>query len=71
MKYFRYVAHLWRRGKRRLLKKYRVYRYKRQHELERKLIMTQNLTEPSGVPPPSFSMQYCGGHDGPGKFNFC
>ncbi|XP_069691068.1 voltage-dependent T-type calcium channel subunit alpha-1G isoform X2 [Periplaneta americana] len=32
----KYVAHLWRRGKRRLLKKYRLYRYRRQQQREQK-----------------------------------
>ncbi|KAL0279686.1 UNVERIFIED_CONTAM: hypothetical protein PYX00_001187 [Menopon gallinae] len=63
----KYVAHLWRRAKRKLLKNYRVYRYKKQHEQDGKLIIDQNTTDQgTGIPSTGFSMQYCGGHDGPG-----
>ncbi|KAK6624355.1 hypothetical protein RUM44_011214 [Polyplax serrata] len=63
----KYIAHLWRRTKRRLLKKYRVYRYRRQHEQDRKLIISQNLPEPIGISSSRFSMQFCGGHDRSGE----
>ncbi|KAJ9586536.1 hypothetical protein L9F63_019833, partial [Diploptera punctata] len=37
----KYVAHLWRRGKRRLLKKWRLYKYRRQQQREQKLGLQQ------------------------------
>lgn len=37
----RYIAHLWRRGKRRLMKRYRVYLYKRQQKREQNLLKEQ------------------------------
>ncbi|XP_076757109.1 ca[2+]-channel protein alpha[[1]] subunit T [Xylocopa sonorina] len=37
----KYIAHLWRRGKRRLMKRYRVYLYKRQQKREQNLLKEQ------------------------------
>ncbi|XP_043790226.1 voltage-dependent T-type calcium channel subunit alpha-1G isoform X2 [Apis laboriosa] len=38
----KYIAHLWRRGKRRLMKRYRVYLYKRQQKREQNLLKQQH-----------------------------
>lgn len=37
----RYIGHLWRRGKRRLMKRYRLYLYKRQQKREQNLLKEQ------------------------------
>lgn len=37
----RYIAHLWRRGKRRLMKRYRLYLYRRQQKREQNLLKEQ------------------------------
>lgn len=37
----RYIAHLWRRGKRRLMKRYRLYQYRRQQKREQNLLKEQ------------------------------
>nr|XP_031829681.1 voltage-dependent T-type calcium channel subunit alpha-1G isoform X6 [Nomia melanderi]XP_031829682.1 voltage-dependent T-type calcium channel subunit alpha-1G isoform X6 [Nomia melanderi]XP_031829683.1 voltage-dependent T-type calcium channel subunit alpha-1G isoform X6 [Nomia melanderi] len=37
----KYIAHLWRRGKRRLMKRYRLYLYKRQQKREQNLLKEQ------------------------------
>ncbi|XP_017887476.1 voltage-dependent T-type calcium channel subunit alpha-1G isoform X3 [Ceratina calcarata] len=37
----KYIAHLWRRGKRRLMKRYRVYLYRRQQRREQNLLREQ------------------------------
>ncbi|XP_076301495.1 ca[2+]-channel protein alpha[[1]] subunit T isoform X2 [Lasioglossum baleicum] len=37
----KYIAHLWRRGKRRLMKRYRLYIYKRQQKREQNLLKEQ------------------------------
>lgn len=37
----RYIAHLWRRGKRRLMKRYRLWLYKRQQKREQNLLKEQ------------------------------
>lgn len=44
---FRYIAHLWRRSKRRLMKKYRIWRYTREHNKEIKL---NSKTESATLP---------------------
>ncbi|XP_012271946.2 voltage-dependent T-type calcium channel subunit alpha-1H [Orussus abietinus] len=41
----KYIAHLWRRGKRRLMKKYRLYLYSRQQKREQKLLKEQSQTQ--------------------------
>lgn len=41
---FRYIAHLWRRGKRRLMKRYRVWLYRRQQKQENLLKEQQSQT---------------------------
>ncbi|XP_032672120.1 voltage-dependent T-type calcium channel subunit alpha-1G-like isoform X4 [Odontomachus brunneus] len=38
----KYIAHLWRRGKRRLMKRYRLYLYKKQQMREQNLLKEQN-----------------------------
>lgn len=38
----RYVAHLWRRGKRRLIKKWRLFKYRRQQKKEQTLGLPDN-----------------------------
>lgn len=37
----RYIAHLWRRGKRRLMKRYRLWLYRRQQKREQNLLKEQ------------------------------
>lgn len=39
--FHRYIAHLWRRGKRRLMKRYRLWLYKRQQKREQNLLKEQ------------------------------
>jgi hypothetical protein len=65
---FRYVAHLWRRSKRRLLKKYRLYRYRRQQQREQKQAGDGATTPVMGA---ITLHQYRGtnGSNGSGKFN--
>ncbi|XP_014476134.1 PREDICTED: voltage-dependent T-type calcium channel subunit alpha-1G isoform X2 [Dinoponera quadriceps] len=45
----KYIAHLWRRSKRRLMKRYRLYLYKRQQRREQNLLKEQSQTFRSNV----------------------
>ncbi|KAF7415260.1 hypothetical protein HZH68_003749 [Vespula germanica] len=42
----KYIAHLWRRGKRRLMKRYRLWKYRRQQKREQNLLKEQQQGQP-------------------------
>jgi len=47
----RYIAHLWRRGKRRLMKRYRLWLYRRQQKREQNLLKEQQSSNTTAVGP--------------------
>jgi hypothetical protein len=61
------VAHLWRRGKRRLLKKYRLFKYRRQQLREQKQAAEGTTAPVMGT----ITLHQYRGANGSGKMDLC